>query len=347
MSAEAQTGNDPTTTAFTVFYSWQSDLPNETNRSAIRNALRLASSAVEGEIGGIQIIVDEATRDMSGSPNIPQTILSKIQAADAFVGDITTINSTAPENLRRVPNPNVVFELGYAVAQLGWGRVVMVFNKALGMVEDVPFDFDRHRISSFQVDSGNPSDGNSIRQLKDMLKEALKAVIIQQPEKPSMAFPQSPEVVRRQRDIANIKWVMSAIHLPTLDRLRQSLPEYIDTEVFFFWEEFDGRITSALFHVYDELTRATLFSFHDAWEACLAHGTHYLIERTGKRSILTISHGEDVDSIYREIEHERDTLTATFSDLVQILRANYLEFDINDTSKVAWKQYCEDEKISR
>jgi hypothetical protein len=68
----------------------------------------------------LKIILDEATRGESGSPNIPMTILEKIKVSDAFICDITTINSNAPEELRRTPNPNVLFELGFAVAHLGW-----------------------------------------------------------------------------------------------------------------------------------------------------------------------------------------------------------------------------------
>jgi hypothetical protein len=61
---------------------------------------------------------DETTRDTSGSPNIALKILEKIQAADVFVADITTV--TAPGAKRPCPNPNVGYELGYAVATLGW-----------------------------------------------------------------------------------------------------------------------------------------------------------------------------------------------------------------------------------
>jgi hypothetical protein len=56
-----------------VFYSWQSDLPDQTNRRAIRNALRSASIVVEEEFSAddLKIEVDEATRDAPGSPHSP------------------------------------------------------------------------------------------------------------------------------------------------------------------------------------------------------------------------------------------------------------------------------------
>ena len=75
--------------------------------------------------------------------NIPQAVLDKIRQSDIFVGDLTTTVASIA-----APNPNVVFDLGYAVAGLGWPRIVMLFNKAFGKFpNDLPFDVDRQRAS--------------------------------------------------------------------------------------------------------------------------------------------------------------------------------------------------------
>lgn len=39
-----------------------------------------------------------------------------------------------------MPNPNVMFELGFAVATHHWDRVIGVFNSEYGSYEDLPFD---------------------------------------------------------------------------------------------------------------------------------------------------------------------------------------------------------------
>ena len=122
-----------------IFFSWQSDQAPQYNTKSIRNALDYASSKLEHNTA-----IDEATREMAGSGNIPDSILSKIRAADIFVADITPV---ACNGIRKLPNPNVVFELGYAVAHLGWNRVIMLNNNCFGSVKEAPFDFDRHRIS--------------------------------------------------------------------------------------------------------------------------------------------------------------------------------------------------------
>jgi hypothetical protein len=341
MSAESQSTYDPTDSTFTIFYSWQSDLPEATNKRAIRSAIRKAISTVEAEIAGLRIDLDEATRDMPGSPNIPQTIIDKIRNADGFIVDITTINSTTSEEYRKTPNPNVVFELGYAVAHLGWGRIIMVFNEAIGHQRDVPFDFSNQRTSSYRLSLDDHGDKSNSQSLEKMMKEAIRSIVVKQPIKPFVQSPQSTELIQRQRDIANITWVMSAVHLPTIDEAIHSLPYSIGVNVFLFWEEFNARVTSSLFHVYNEVTRTALLGFRDAWGKCLSHGTHYQVISTGKLYIFSVSPSDE--STWNEIEIDRDLLVNALLKLNQELRNSYIEIDLSRTSESAWHQYLEDE----
>jgi len=50
--------------------------------------------------------------------------MDKIKAADMVVSDVTIINPKA--KTRRAPNPNVAFELGFAVGHVGWDRIAML-----------------------------------------------------------------------------------------------------------------------------------------------------------------------------------------------------------------------------
>ena len=137
---------------FRVFYSWQSDSDRTTNKDFILKALEAAALTLGGSEShpDLKVYIDEATRDEAGSPNIPETILKKIAACDAFVCDVTTINPDYAG--RRVPNPNAAYELGYAVAMFGWSRVILVFNEAIGKFpDDLPFDFDRHRAKNYKA----------------------------------------------------------------------------------------------------------------------------------------------------------------------------------------------------
>ena len=50
----------------------------------------------------------------------------------------------------QIPNPNVMFELGFAVRSLGWDRVICICNEEYGDVETQPFDISKHRIITYR-----------------------------------------------------------------------------------------------------------------------------------------------------------------------------------------------------
>ena len=69
-----------------VFYSWQSDLPNSTNRSFIELALERAVKDINiDESILIEPVIDRDTSGVPGSPDIATTILDKIDHCDVFV----------------------------------------------------------------------------------------------------------------------------------------------------------------------------------------------------------------------------------------------------------------------
>jgi hypothetical protein len=66
----------------TIFYSWQSDLPNRTNRGFIQDALeRVAEDVRSDDALAIEPVVDRDTAGVPGSPAISDTILQKIGRA--------------------------------------------------------------------------------------------------------------------------------------------------------------------------------------------------------------------------------------------------------------------------
>lgn len=132
-------------TDFTIFYSWQSDLPNNTNRKLIGEALRTACEtvALNSEINESPR-VDQDTQGTAGAVEIPAVIMQKIDVCQVFVADVS-ICYRGDVSGRLSPNPNVLFELGYAVARLGWDRVILVLNEASGTINQLPFDLDKRR----------------------------------------------------------------------------------------------------------------------------------------------------------------------------------------------------------
>lgn len=134
---------------FIVFYAWQSDSPKRENRNFIESALESALKQLS-RAGTIESSprVDKDTKDVPGIPDIASTILAKIQGADCFLCDVSFVGKTPPDddnNEDIIPNPNVMIELGYALSELGWERIILVLNDTTGRPENLPFDLRNRR----------------------------------------------------------------------------------------------------------------------------------------------------------------------------------------------------------
>lgn len=129
-----------------VFWSWQSDTPEKHNKFFVRDALKAALAQAAANLDLTEAERPELDHDTMGEPglvSIVDTIFQKIAAAELFVGDVTFVGQT-PAN-KKIPNPNVLIELGHAITSLGPSRILLVMNHAYGgKPEDLPFDL-RHR----------------------------------------------------------------------------------------------------------------------------------------------------------------------------------------------------------
>jgi hypothetical protein len=163
----------------TVFYSWQSDLSNATNRGLIEAALEKAAKAIR-EDATIELSprVERDTANVPGSPDIVATIFQKIDSASAFVCDVSTINALSPQEIRRCPNPNVLVELGYAIGKLGWERVILVLNTAFGRVEDLPFDLRQRRAIAYESFEADRDRATPRRRLQTALEARLREILV-------------------------------------------------------------------------------------------------------------------------------------------------------------------------
>lgn len=322
----------------TIFYSWQSDLPPTSNLQLIRAQLRGAMSVVEEQHIGLSINLDEATRDLPGSPHIPTAITEKIKASDYFVCDVSTINSDDP-NARKCPNPNVVFELGYAVATLGWGRIVMLVNKEYGEMSDLPFDFDRHRASAYKA--GETPSNSDKGELKALLTASISAMLKADPEKPGAEI--SPEQKKRLRDVANLKEVLSTIHIPTIDEHVASAPRMLLDRTLHFWESFNGVITSNRFHLYDETLHRLLIEFHESFRETVAHDECYHPNH-GNNAYIFTNPGDlpltgSREQAWAAMSRAVKEMSRLFVDLLSRIREDYIEIDLEETSRLAWRMY--------
>ena len=163
----------------TIFYSWQSDLPgNETRniiQDGIKDAVRLLRDTVDIE-------ADRDTKGEYGSPDIANTIFSKIDDCDIFVADVSAVckyevtDKDGNVKTKYMPNPNVMLELGYATHVVGWDNVICVLNADYGAPEDMPFDIASRRLTPFSLKDGS-SKVDAKRFIKSVIQETVEHIL--------------------------------------------------------------------------------------------------------------------------------------------------------------------------
>ncbi|QGU86201.1 hypothetical protein [Erwinia sorbitola] len=88
----------------TMFYSWQSDLPSNSNRNIIQDALKRSLCAIKRDQNEtVEPVLDRDTAGTPGSPSISDTIFKKITIADVFIADVSIINSSESRKINFKP----------------------------------------------------------------------------------------------------------------------------------------------------------------------------------------------------------------------------------------------------
>lgn len=167
---------------FKVFFSWQSDLPANQTTRFIEESIELAKELLPTDI---ILIPDEATRNRLGSPDITNSIFEKICDCDLFVADVSIVGSyTLPreddeeDEIKYIPNPNVLLELGFAASQISWDRCICLANTKFGSLGLMPFDLNHRRITDFNYEK------STRKQKISEIAEIIKSTIITFVDKP-------------------------------------------------------------------------------------------------------------------------------------------------------------------
>ena len=222
---EVKTLPDDKVKDFKLFYAWQSDHPNNINRGFIEKAAKdaLKKISLPPEVYSAPRL-EQDTRGVPGTPDIANTIFAKIQTSDVFLADVTLVN-TLPEGfdeteVRPTPNPNVLVELGYALASRGSQRVILVMNQYFGSFEKLPFDL-RHKKRPIWYTLGPDAPAKEKRSAREQLcKDLQKAIDLIIDSSSNDMETNGPKM-----DLPWAKWVRSSFH----ERLRAGEVEGIDT----------------------------------------------------------------------------------------------------------------------
>lgn len=169
-----------------IFYSWQSDLPNNTNRTVIKTALDNVAKSFNGDVESAdrEIEIDTATNRVFGTISIADRILKKIDECNIFIADVSIIGkidsfhkNPTKKIRRKTPNPNVLFELGYAWKTLGEEQIISVINTAYGTFEDLPFDLRGKTMISYSISKDEETKALERKRLEQLLNDSILAVI--------------------------------------------------------------------------------------------------------------------------------------------------------------------------
>ncbi|HEY7424713.1 MAG TPA: hypothetical protein VH682_10835 [Gemmataceae bacterium] len=253
----------------TVFYSWQSDLPNPTNRSLILDALERAAKKIRtDESITVEPVLDRDTQNVPGAPDIAHTIFQKIEKATAFVADVSIIN---PGMGRPTPNPNVLIELGYALKTLGNPRTVLVANTANGPVESLPFDLRTKRVLTYHLPLGAEDKPDQRRKLQEGLEAALRAILLDLPTPQTSSVPSAAD--KAIESIEEKKPSQSALCTRFMsgiaDRVRELTPKLEREKINEWDDELVEAIRQSLPLVTDFARVADAVALHDSREAAL------------------------------------------------------------------------------
>ena len=334
-------------TARTVFYAWQSDSPERVNRFFIRGALKKAIGHItKSRNGATPLEYDDATRRTAGSVMIVDSILNKIDRCDVFVGDISII-STGQDGARRVPNPNVLFEAGWAAARLGWNRVVLVFNSATGTLEnDVPFDLRGRLILQYELEECTADRKGVEERLVGALITSIHAALDSPPPIRRKEGSRSTKKISREqqneRDRETLYRLLGRLDTQWLDTYLDNLHEERilgDAEVHFI--VFTYVVEEARFHLFDRRTESTIRNFVAAWQR-VHEATRYGDAIVGRSYVRfrpeSYGHGEQVVQMRRELHDAREVMYDAYRIMVTRLHKTYPEFDLSQ-SDARTKEY--------
>lgn len=167
---------------FKVFFSWQSDLSANRTTKLIEDSIEKAKGLLSDKV---ELIIDEATRNKLGSPDIGITLLEKIRECDLFIADVSVVGKYISPNEDKepdaepnlFPNPNVMLELGYAAGSIGWERCICMANSDFGDIGKLPFDLNHRRITNISYSADGVSRNKRIDDIAQIIADTVTEYI--------------------------------------------------------------------------------------------------------------------------------------------------------------------------
>jgi len=304
----------------TIFYSWQSD--TEFNKKGIRLALRDAMNDLEQQNPNLNLKLDEATSNNVGTLHIPNSILENISNADIFIGDLSIVGQTI-DSKKKLANPNVLIELGYAISQLGWNRTLILFNKQFGTFGDLPFDIEKRSCLDFKIIADRDTSG--IGMLRTELIARLQAIIDSNPAKPAIRT--EPFDKERTHDIQILNNLLLRVPISLMDQFFAYGFNQIDIRVIYGISKWREAFNSKGFYVNDKRIRRHIGNFYGCWNIMLPLLKHYKLSQDKTNYVSTLPDtGRDNDKA-RDVRWSIQEIEKRYTSLLNFIRKYFSEIE--------------------
>lgn len=316
-----------------IFYSWQSDLGEKTNKIAIRRFIEEAIKRIKQNDDNIEIVIDEDARGNPGSKNIAEELMKKIRNSDIFIADVSIINRG--DGLRKTPNPNVLYELGFASSRLGWDRILLIFNDDCGYhLEDLPFDIRGHKVMKYLIKSTYSKDEikNTINDFSSGLGGAIGLILKNNPEKEWDKKEKTDSDIKRERDIVEISKIMEGFNIEVFKKFIDLLPEKICKDIFYFDEILSYYLKSPIpTKLFDEELQNLFYEFYYLLSLLLGQDRHYNsnFSLNFHNSIST----DEREGFIQEMNKIKQDFIKCLNSILDILKNRYIEIDFYENDK--------------
>ena len=311
-----------------IFYSWQSW--RKSVKNFIDKALYESVAELQKFFSSRKLIFDSDMKKRTGAEDIHEAVFEQIQNCDIYIADITIISEITQE--KKVSNPNVLIELGFAIKCVGWDRIILLFDERYGKLStDLPFDICVHRVFPFSKRNRNKIDGST--RLQKMLVEQIKLIIEKSPEKSYKKYEITSSKGNRQNDIKTISYYLSSINIQLIDCFIKDMPYKFDKKILYCFEELNSKMNCDYYYVYDEKIRVLFGNFLKAWDKCLSFGKNY--EYKPKNNYFFFidnpcNPSQDTDE--KKLNKFLKIFNLDFKNLLNEIRDNWPEININEIS---------------
>ena len=153
---------------------------------------------------------------------------------------------------------------------------------------------------------------------------------------------------KRLSDLAHLRWILATLNIPVIDRHIDAAPHKIYDEIFYYWESFHKIYSSSIFYLYDSRMRELIKMVHDWWNKSLSYDEYY--HSVANRNVLIFyrpahrAQTEQEEAAWKTICVCKETKKG-FELLLNYVRENYLDLNIEELSYEAREEYVEFMKI--